>query len=45
MMIKNALEKSAKTVKVTSPLFSVCSMSSRSLISIVNVEWFFLYPG
>ena len=43
MMIKNALEKSAKTVKVTS-LFSVRSMSSRSFISIVNVEWFFLYP-
>ena len=43
-MVSNALEKSAKAAKVTSLLFIARSMSSRSLIRIVNVEWFFLYP-
>ena len=42
-MVSNALEKSKRTAKVTSPLFIARSMSPRSLIRIVNVEWFFLY--
>ena len=43
-MVSNALEKSTKTAKVTSALFIARLMSSRSLIRIVNVDWFFLYP-
>ena len=39
LITSNLLEKSTKTAKVTSPSL----MSSRSLIRIVNVEWFFLY--
>ena len=42
-MVSNALEKSRKTAKVTSPIFIARSMSSRSLIRIVTVEWFSLY--
>ena len=42
-MISNALEKSAKAAKVTSPLLVTYLMLSRSLKRIVNVEWFFLY--
>ena len=37
-MVSNALEKSAKTAKVASPLFIARSMASPSLIRIVNVE-------
>ena len=44
MMVSNDLEKSTKTVKVTSPLFIVRSMSFRRLERIVNVKWFLLYP-
>ena len=43
-MVSNPLEKSTRKAKVTSPLFSARSMSPRSLIRILNVEWFFLYP-
>ena len=43
-MVSNALEKSTKTAKVTSPLFIARSMSSRSLIKTVYAKWFFLYP-
>ena len=39
-IVSNALKKSLKTAKVTSPLFTGCSMSSHSLIRIVNVKWF-----
>ena len=37
-MVSNALEKSTKRAKVNSPLFNARSMSSRSLIRIVNVK-------
>ena len=43
-MVSNTLEKSTKTAKVTSPLFVARLMLSHSLIRIVNVEWFSLYP-
>ena len=43
-MVSNALEKYTKTTKVTSPLFIAGSMSSRSLIRVVNDEWFLLHP-
>ena len=43
-MVSNALEKSTKAAKVTSLLFIAHSMLSRSLIRVVNVECFFLYP-
>ena len=42
-LVSNVLEKSTETAKITSPLFIARSMSSRSLIRIVIVEWFFLY--
>ena len=44
LIVSNGLEKFTKTVKVTSLLFIARLKSSRSLIRIVDVERFFLYP-
>ena len=44
LIVSNGLEKFTKTAKVTSLLFIARLKSSRSLIRIVNVERFLLYP-